>query len=160
MASRSGKSLVSAIPWHSTPAIAAPRRRSSGVRRILIGLGASAISEFPDRLLQNAKKAGDWHQAISAGRCGKAGYEWHRAPVNRSYRRFLGTAPLQSPPLAAGNFPTACFRTRRRRAIGTRQSAPVDSRPRVVSVGRNVSFAAACASGSCGLAKWSKPTAR
>ncbi|MBB3880674.1 oxygen-independent coproporphyrinogen III oxidase [Sphingomonas pseudosanguinis] len=35
---------------------------------ILIGLGASAISGFPDRLLQNAKKAGDWHQAIGAGR--------------------------------------------------------------------------------------------
>ena len=35
---------------------------------ILIGLGASAISEFPDRLLQNAKNAGDWHRAIGAGR--------------------------------------------------------------------------------------------
>ncbi|MDZ7281372.1 oxygen-independent coproporphyrinogen III oxidase [Sphingomonas sanguinis] len=35
---------------------------------ILIGLGASAISVFPDRLLQNAKKAGEWHQAIGAGR--------------------------------------------------------------------------------------------
>ncbi|WP_343526989.1 oxygen-independent coproporphyrinogen III oxidase [Sphingomonas sp.] len=35
---------------------------------ILIGLGASAISEFPDRLLQNAKNAGEWHRAIEAGR--------------------------------------------------------------------------------------------
>ena len=35
---------------------------------ILIGLGASAISEFPDRLLQNAKNAGEWHRAIGAGR--------------------------------------------------------------------------------------------
>jgi oxygen-independent coproporphyrinogen-3 oxidase len=35
---------------------------------ILIGLGASAISEFPDRLLQNAKNAGEWHQAIGVGR--------------------------------------------------------------------------------------------
>ncbi|WP_312490953.1 oxygen-independent coproporphyrinogen III oxidase [Sphingomonas sp.] len=35
---------------------------------ILIGLGASAISQFPDRLLQNAKKAGEWHGAIAEGR--------------------------------------------------------------------------------------------
>lgn len=34
---------------------------------ILIGLGASAISAFPDRLLQNAKNTGDWHRAIGAG---------------------------------------------------------------------------------------------
>lgn len=35
---------------------------------ILLGLGASAISAFPDRLLQNAKKAGEWHESIRAGR--------------------------------------------------------------------------------------------
>ncbi|PVX29488.1 oxygen-independent coproporphyrinogen III oxidase [Sphingomonas pokkalii] len=35
---------------------------------ILIGLGASAISQFPDRLLQNEKNAGRWHMAIAAGR--------------------------------------------------------------------------------------------
>lgn len=35
---------------------------------ILIGLGASAISEFPDRLLQNARNAGEWHAAIGVGR--------------------------------------------------------------------------------------------
>ena len=35
---------------------------------ILIGLGTSAISQFPDRLLQNAKNAGEWHAGIGAGR--------------------------------------------------------------------------------------------
>lgn len=35
---------------------------------ILIGLGASAISQFPDRLLQNEKNAGRWHMAVAAGR--------------------------------------------------------------------------------------------
>ncbi len=35
---------------------------------VLIGLGASAISQFPDRLLQNAKNSGAWHAAIGAGR--------------------------------------------------------------------------------------------
>jgi oxygen-independent coproporphyrinogen-3 oxidase len=34
----------------------------------LIGLGASAISQFPDRLLQNAKHGGAWHAAIGGGR--------------------------------------------------------------------------------------------
>jgi len=49
---------------------------------ILIGLGASAISEFPDRLLQNAKKAGDWHQAIGAGRFATA-RGIRRTPLDR-----------------------------------------------------------------------------
>ncbi|APX64738.1 oxygen-independent coproporphyrinogen III oxidase [Sphingomonas sp. gentR] len=49
---------------------------------ILIGMGASAISEFPDRLLQNAKKAGDWHQAISAGRFATA-RGIRRTPLDR-----------------------------------------------------------------------------
>ena len=35
---------------------------------VLIGLGASAISQFPDSLLQNAKNTGGWHAAIGAGR--------------------------------------------------------------------------------------------
>lgn len=35
---------------------------------VLIGLGASAISHFPDRLLQNHKNTGRWHAAIAAGR--------------------------------------------------------------------------------------------
>lgn len=35
---------------------------------VLIGLGASAISQFPDRLLQNEKNSGRWHMAISSGR--------------------------------------------------------------------------------------------
>ncbi len=35
---------------------------------VLIGLGASAISQFPDRLLQNEKNAGRWHAAIGQGR--------------------------------------------------------------------------------------------
>jgi oxygen-independent coproporphyrinogen-3 oxidase len=35
---------------------------------ILIGLGASAISAFPDRLLQNAKNTGEWHRALGANR--------------------------------------------------------------------------------------------
>ncbi|TXC72346.1 oxygen-independent coproporphyrinogen III oxidase [Sphingomonas ginsenosidivorax] len=34
----------------------------------LIGLGVSAISEFPDRLLQNAKNTGRYHLLIAAGR--------------------------------------------------------------------------------------------
>jgi oxygen-independent coproporphyrinogen-3 oxidase len=34
----------------------------------LIGIGASAISEFPDRLLQNEKNTGRWHLAIGGGR--------------------------------------------------------------------------------------------
>ncbi|MBB4611463.1 oxygen-independent coproporphyrinogen III oxidase [Sphingomonas yabuuchiae] len=49
---------------------------------ILIGLGASAISEFPDRLLQNAKKAGDWHQAIGAG-CFATARGIRRTPLDR-----------------------------------------------------------------------------
>lgn len=35
---------------------------------VLIGLGASAISQFPDLLVQNEKNAGRWHMAVSAGR--------------------------------------------------------------------------------------------
>ncbi|AQR75625.1 oxygen-independent coproporphyrinogen III oxidase [Sphingomonas sp. LM7] len=35
---------------------------------ILIGLGASSISAFPDRLLQNEKNTGRYHLAIGAGR--------------------------------------------------------------------------------------------
>lgn len=34
----------------------------------LLGVGASAISGFPDRLVQNEKNTGKWHLAISAGR--------------------------------------------------------------------------------------------
>lgn len=34
----------------------------------LLGLGASAISAFPDRLLQNEKNTGRWHLAIGSGR--------------------------------------------------------------------------------------------
>lgn len=34
---------------------------------VLIGLGASAISQFPDRILQNEKNAGRWHMAIEQG---------------------------------------------------------------------------------------------
>ena len=35
---------------------------------ILIGLGATAISEFPDRLLQNEKNTGRYHLQVGAGR--------------------------------------------------------------------------------------------
>jgi oxygen-independent coproporphyrinogen-3 oxidase len=49
---------------------------------ILLGLGASAISEFPDRLLQNAKNAGDWHRAIGANRFAAA-RGIHRTPLDR-----------------------------------------------------------------------------
>lgn len=35
---------------------------------VLIGLGASAISAFPDRLLQNEKNTGRYHLAVGAGR--------------------------------------------------------------------------------------------
>lgn len=34
----------------------------------LLGLGASAISALPDRLLQNEKNTGRWHLAVGAGR--------------------------------------------------------------------------------------------
>ncbi|QJU60737.1 oxygen-independent coproporphyrinogen III oxidase [Sphingomonas sp. AP4-R1] len=34
---------------------------------VLIGLGASAISQFPDRLLQNEKNSGAWRGALSLG---------------------------------------------------------------------------------------------
>ncbi|WP_267350404.1 radical SAM protein [Sphingomonas sp. GM_Shp_2] len=36
--------------------------------QVLIGVGASAISQFPNRLLQNEKNAGRWHAAIAGGR--------------------------------------------------------------------------------------------
>ncbi|MEP9400568.1 oxygen-independent coproporphyrinogen III oxidase [Sphingomonas sp. VNH70] len=49
---------------------------------VLIGLGASAISGFPDRLLQNAKRAGDWHRAIGEGRFATA-RGIHRTPLDR-----------------------------------------------------------------------------
>lgn len=39
---------------------------------MLIGLGASAISQFPDLLVQNEKNAGRWHMAVSAGRLAAA----------------------------------------------------------------------------------------
>ena len=35
---------------------------------ILIGMGASAISVFPDLLVQNEKRAGEWRERIAAGR--------------------------------------------------------------------------------------------
>lgn len=35
---------------------------------ILIGLGATAITAFPDRLIQNEKNSGRWHLAVGAGR--------------------------------------------------------------------------------------------
>lgn len=35
---------------------------------VLIGMGATAISAYPDRLLQNAKNTGDYHAAIAEGR--------------------------------------------------------------------------------------------
>lgn len=39
---------------------------------VLIGLGASAISQFPDLLVQNEKNAGRWHMAVSSGRLAAA----------------------------------------------------------------------------------------
>jgi oxygen-independent coproporphyrinogen III oxidase len=36
--------------------------------RVLIGLGASAISNFPDRIIQNEKNAGRYREASAAGR--------------------------------------------------------------------------------------------
>lgn len=49
---------------------------------ILIGMGASAISQFPDRLLQNAKNAGAWQAAIGAGRFA-TGRGIARSPLDR-----------------------------------------------------------------------------
>lgn len=39
---------------------------------VLIGLGASAISQFPELLVQNEKNAGRWHMAISSSRMAAA----------------------------------------------------------------------------------------
>ncbi len=39
---------------------------------VLIGMGVSAISQFPDRLLQNNKDAGGWRAAIGIGRFASA----------------------------------------------------------------------------------------
>lgn len=55
---------------------------------ILIGLGASAISAFPDRLLQNAKNAGEWHEAIGAGRFATA-RGIHRTPADQQRGRAI-----------------------------------------------------------------------
>lgn len=49
---------------------------------VLIGLGASAISQFPDRLLQNAKNAGAWHAAIAVRRFATA-RGIRRTPLDR-----------------------------------------------------------------------------
>jgi oxygen-independent coproporphyrinogen-3 oxidase len=38
------------------------------VAQVVIGMGASAISQFPDRLLQNEKNTGQWHAAIGSSR--------------------------------------------------------------------------------------------
>lgn len=45
--------------------------------KVLIGLGASAISEFPDRLLQNEKNAGRYRELIGSG----------KLPIARGVRR-------------------------------------------------------------------------
>ncbi|MDF2495644.1 oxygen-independent coproporphyrinogen III oxidase [Sphingomonas sp.] len=45
----------------------------------LIGLGASAISEFPDRLLQNEKNTGRYHLAIGSGRFATTRGLWRSA---------------------------------------------------------------------------------
>lgn len=55
---------------------------------VLIGLGASAISQFPDRLLQNAKHAGEWHAAIAAGRFATA-RGIRRSPLDRLRARAI-----------------------------------------------------------------------
>lgn len=36
--------------------------------QVLLGLGVSAISQFPDRIVQNDKHAGHWHAAVGQGR--------------------------------------------------------------------------------------------
>ncbi len=61
---------------HDTLAVAARtgtlRRNFQGFTEdpanVLLGIGASAISAFPDRLLQNEKNTGRWGMNISAGR--------------------------------------------------------------------------------------------
>ena len=73
-----------ALP-HDSLAIAA---RAGALRRnfqgftedpadVLLGIGASAISAFPDRLLQNEKNSGRWGMSVDAG----------RFSVNRGVRR-------------------------------------------------------------------------
>ena len=70
---------------------------------VLIGLGASAIGQFPDRLLQNAKNAGEWHAAIGAGRFATA-RGIRRTPLDRVHGRAIeailcqGTADLTDLP--------------------------------------------------------------
>jgi oxygen-independent coproporphyrinogen III oxidase len=51
---------------------------------VLIGLGASAISQFPDVLVQNEKNAGRWHMAVSSGRL--AGARGVRRSVDDQWR--------------------------------------------------------------------------
>jgi oxygen-independent coproporphyrinogen-3 oxidase len=48
----------------------------------VIGMGVSAISAFPNRLLQNAKNAGAWHQAIGGSRFATA-RGIHRRPLDQ-----------------------------------------------------------------------------
>ncbi|MCP8893038.1 oxygen-independent coproporphyrinogen III oxidase [Sphingomonas faeni] len=52
----------------------------------LLGLGASAISSFPDRLLQNEKNTGRWHLALGAGR-----FATHRGVLRTPEDRARGT---------------------------------------------------------------------
>lgn len=51
----------------------------------LLGLGTSAISSFPDRLLQNEKNTGRWHLALGAGR-----FATHRGALRTAEDRARG----------------------------------------------------------------------
>lgn len=65
-----GDALAQAAAWGTL------RRNFQGFTEdqaeVLIGLGASAISQFPGALLQNEKNTGRYHMAIGAGRFGTA----------------------------------------------------------------------------------------
>jgi oxygen-independent coproporphyrinogen-3 oxidase len=50
--------------------------------QVLIGIGATAISEFPDRLLQNEKNSGRYHMTIAEGRFA-TNRGIHRSPRDR-----------------------------------------------------------------------------
>jgi oxygen-independent coproporphyrinogen-3 oxidase len=74
---------------------------------ILIGLGATAISAFPDRLLQNEKNTGRYHLLVGAGRFA-ATRGLHRSTLDRvtgdAIEALLtrGSADL-APPIAIGD---------------------------------------------------------
>lgn len=53
---------------------------------VVVGLGASAISLFPDRIIQNEKRAGPYRDALEAGRLAGARGTWRDADARKRAR--------------------------------------------------------------------------